>query len=401
MAIHPVERLIHSWFWITGTVLIAMIGLLYGSITKLYASSQWVDQTYQAIKDIADIRAEYSRAESAQRGYIISSNNAYSVEYREALGRIGKSLTSLKLLTRNSSAQQQRLTRLEAILEERLGILEELVRLRETERSGKAWNQIVASVSRQQARPAFFGLLAQLEHEERRLLEVRREDEMRHSRVALLILATVILICLVALAPAYFATIKQTRARQLAEALERESNDLLRLTLDAVQGMFFYVDRNGRFRFHNKAFAQLVQFKDKPIVGATVRDVLDTELYRTVESKHREVMQGHAVHYELRRTLHDGKLADIDVHYVPHFGVSGGIQGFFGMLLDITDRKQEEVRLQRIISFQQAVLQITDFSMIAIDTSGIIQFFNAGAEKNAGLFFSGNRGQDITCALPC
>ncbi|BAY26951.1 two-component hybrid sensor and regulator [Calothrix sp. NIES-2100] len=51
---------------------------------------------------------------------------------------------------------------------------------------------------------------------------------------------------------------------------------------------------------------------------------------------------------------------------------------------DISDRKQTEARLLAISSLQQAILDATDYSIISTDSQGIIQTFNAGAEKMFG-----------------
>ncbi|MDO8412897.1 MAG: ATP-binding protein [Gallionellaceae bacterium] len=54
------------------------------------------------------------------------------------------------------------------------------------------------------------------------------------------------------------------------------------------------------------------------------------------------------------------------------------------VLFDITARKQAEADLSRVDTLQNAILTSADFSIIATDAHGVIQLFNAGAERMLG-----------------
>ncbi|OUL20428.1 PAS domain S-box protein [Nostoc sp. 106C] len=51
---------------------------------------------------------------------------------------------------------------------------------------------------------------------------------------------------------------------------------------------------------------------------------------------------------------------------------------------DITERKQAEAQLLTLSRMQQAILDATDYSIVSTDSQGIIQTFNAGAQKMFG-----------------
>jgi PAS domain S-box-containing protein len=59
-----------------------------------------------------------------------------------------------------------------------------------------------------------------------------------------------------------------------------------------------------------------------------------------------------------------------------------------GIHQDITARKQQEDKLQDSLTFQQAVLDSTSFAIIATNIHGLINLFNAGAERMLG--YKGN-----------
>ncbi|QIR41086.1 PAS domain S-box protein [Tolypothrix sp. PCC 7910] len=55
-----------------------------------------------------------------------------------------------------------------------------------------------------------------------------------------------------------------------------------------------------------------------------------------------------------------------------------------GAILDITERKQAEAELLALSSLQQAILDGSDYAIISVNSQGLIQTFNSGAQKMLG-----------------
>jgi PAS domain S-box-containing protein len=62
----------------------------------------------------------------------------------------------------------------------------------------------------------------------------------------------------------------------------------------------------------------------------------------------------------------------------------GGERHFTGILRDISARKEAEAALVKVGALQSAIFASANFSIIATDTSGVIQIFSVGAERMLG-----------------
>ena len=128
-------------------------------------------------------------------------------------------------------------------------------------------------------------------------------------------------------------------ARKRAERELRESEQELRLIANAVPAMIAYVDREERYRFHNRAFEQWIGLGGGQISGHTTSEVLGADTYRFVEPYIRRALAGETVHYERRQVSHDGRACDLAVSYVPHLAEHGAVRGYYALLTDITGLK--------------------------------------------------------------
>ena len=105
---------------------------------------------------------------------------------------------------------------------------------------------------------------------------------------------------------------------------------------------------------------------------------------------------------EYRFVHPDGKVVWVYGQILPEYNYQGDCIGFLGTIIDITDRKEAEKKLENLNqklevkikqrtaellqtnSFQQAILNSSSYSIISTDVNGIIQTFNKGAELLLG-----------------
>jgi PAS domain S-box-containing protein len=88
--------------------------------------------------------------------------------------------------------------------------------------------------------------------------------------------------------------------------------------------------------------------------------------------------------YEVTKIRKDGSRFPAKVSVTALRDEAGGIIGYLLIGTDITARKQAEEALRKATALQSAIFSSANFSCIATDAQGVIQLFNAGAERMFG-----------------
>ena len=131
---------------------------------------------------------------------------------------------------------------------------------------------------------------------------------------------------------------------------------LLRLqaTVDTMPVPVFIKDRERRYIACNKAFEHYIGLPAGEIIGKTVYDIAPEEMaaiYEKADIAHLE--KGGTDTYETRVRYADGSVHDVVFHKAVFLDASGEADGIVGVMLDISERKALERRLE--------VLAATDF----------------------------------------
>src|SRR3546814_17892232 len=100
--------------------------------------------------------------------------------------------------------------------------------------------------------------------------------------------------------------------------------------------MIIYVDRNRRYKFCNKAYSQYAGHDREAMVGATMQQMLDKEVYRQIEPYLDRVLAGQEVRLE-HPLLADGSFLEVSACLIPDFDGKGKVQGIFGQFTVIND----------------------------------------------------------------
>ncbi len=160
-----------------GLVLLAL--LLVGTVSfhnlrRLNEDSAWVTHTVEVLQKIESLSSKAVEAESGERGYLITQGAPYLTRFEELKPLIRDDVQSLRELTADNQAQQQRLDRLEGLLTERIALLEKVIHVFQS--TGKIRNaETMALISKgTEDMNAFRQGLQEMAGEEHRLLKQRQ-----------------------------------------------------------------------------------------------------------------------------------------------------------------------------------------------------------------------------------
>ena len=147
-----------------------------------------------------------------------------------------------------------------------------------------------------------------------------------------------------------------TQQREADRAL-REREQELRLVTDHAPAFLAHCDREGRYKFVNKGYAERFGMAPQDVVGRRIRDVLGEKAYANIARHVEAVLAGQPVEFEVEIPYERIGRHIMHAAYAPEFDASGRVEGFVAVITDVTERKRAEDALraseQRFARFMQ------------------------------------------------
>ena len=131
-------------------------------------------------------------------------------------------------------------------------------------------------------------------------------------------------------------------ARTRAEAGLKENEHRLRLITDNVGANITYIDRDWRYQFVNKNFADVLGMSIDEIIGKSAREIQGDEMLRRVAPYIERALGGEQASFERSRIGADGVNRSYQSTYLPHFDGNGEVLGIYGLSVDISERANSE-----------------------------------------------------------
>lgn len=171
-------------FTLALAILVSVCVLSYRGMARTGQDRDWVTHTNLVLERLDVILADATEAESAQRGYIITGDEAYLGAYRNAVETAKQEEQRIRQMTSDNAVQQRAMDGVERLLAEKFDVLERAI---ETRRAGglavasEALSRRADGPRMEQIRIAVAGMR---EEEERLLAQRSRvwEDSRRTTR---------------------------------------------------------------------------------------------------------------------------------------------------------------------------------------------------------------------------
>lgn len=141
--------------------------------------------------------------------------------------------------------------------------------------------------------------------------------------------------------------------KRTQEAL-RQREEQLRLITNAVPVFISYVDAEQRYRFNNQKYEEWFGVLALEIYGKHMQEFMDESVYESVRPYIEAVLSGEEVTYEINALDKDGISRYFEVSYVPQFNEEKAVEGFVGLINEISDRKQAEQEREQLLLREKA-----------------------------------------------
>jgi PAS domain S-box-containing protein len=328
-------------FAATVVALAGVAWLSYRTVESSLKADDWVAHTHEVIARLADGRAQLTEAETAQRAFLLTGDERFLADSREAQQRVNIWLQQLHELISEDRGQKERVVQLERLVTQRLALLNNRIATRQKEGVGAA----AAAVSLREGKELMDRALAIIaetrESEEKELIRRTAEsrDQVRLSGTVIFISSA--LACFIGVG-AILVVQRDLRRREQAERDLRQTRALLESIVDNTPASIFLKGLDGRYLFVNQHMAEVVGRPREELIGKTVFDVTPKELAQASDEHQRAVLAQQApVQIEETVMYSDGPHIHLAVKF-PVRDMAGKIYAIAGVSTDITARKRLE-----------------------------------------------------------
>jgi methyl-accepting chemotaxis protein len=226
-------RKIAAGFTLSFLLLLGIGAVAYRSIRALTSTSHLVTHTHQVLEHIAEVLSLAKDAETGQRGYVITGDEAFLEPYQSGSSGLQSVVKELRELTADNPNQQKRIDEAETLIVTKLAELKRTIDLR---RSGKVDETItiVRAGGGKKIMDNLRVVLAEMEREERDLLKRRADEVESAASSAMFTIVFGTLLCLLSVTAAGFV-ITRSLSGQIGAAVRHMQNSSTELQSAANQ----------------------------------------------------------------------------------------------------------------------------------------------------------------------
>jgi signal transduction histidine kinase len=219
-----------KWFsaekWITGGF-VAAIALMsavsitsYQNAAQLVKSATQVRQTNEVLDQLTDLSATLADIESRRWGYVLFDDLTELEQYNRAIENLDQILAALRSPLEDTPIQQQRFDQLEALINERVQLLNQSIEFYRQKNVTVLANDPLITQSRQNQND-IRQLIKALESKEEELLQLQLEQSQSNLQIRMLIEPLGTLLTFGILLGVYILLYRQMLKRQAAETRQR------------------------------------------------------------------------------------------------------------------------------------------------------------------------------------
>ena len=384
------NRMVLGGFGIAMAILVFVGWQSYRNTARFTEASEWRTHTYEVLRNLDETVARLVDAETGQRGYLLTGDEAYLEPYRAAIKNIDQTIGNLKSLTSDNPNQQKRIQILEPLVEKKLAELQRTIDVRKNEGLTAA-NRVVLEGSGKRWMDQIRAVVAEMTNEEQDLLTLRtqRTNESVARSVRTTLAGTLLSISLLLLC--FGLLLRELSERKKAQKALAKSEKWFSTTLASIGDAVIATDMNGAVTFMNSVAQGLTGWTHAEATGKSmdlVFDIVNKESRRPVENPVKKVFREGKVVGLADHTLllsKDGKEFDIEDSAAPILTDTGEGFGVVLVFRNITEKKLAEEETKRQKELLQLILESIADGVVVADSDGKFLLFNAAAEQVLGI----------------
>jgi methyl-accepting chemotaxis protein len=228
-------RKIALGFALSFALLLGVGGVSYRSTNLFMSTSEAVEHSHTVLDRIATMLSQLKDAETGQRGFVITGDEAYLAPYQDAVRELPRTAKELRELTRDNPAQQARLDEVDGFVASKLTELAQTIQLRRT-RGFEETKVVVTSGAGKSTMDSIRVALGEVGREERALLAQRASDAAASASSTRATIFAGTLVCLLIIVAAG-VVLTRSLTTQIGSAVRNVQSSSVELQAAANQQM--------------------------------------------------------------------------------------------------------------------------------------------------------------------
>ncbi len=169
--------------------------------------------------------------------------------------------------------------------------------------------------------------------------------------------------------------------RKRAEERLRQSTEILRALVEASPVAIVALAPDGTVRQWNPAAERIFGWSEQEVLGKPF-PIIPPGRESDFRALMERILQGETLsEVERQRQRKDGTPIDISISAAPLRDAEGYIGGVMGAMLDVTERKRVEKRLQEHTAYLNALIENTPLAIAALDSQHRVRMINPAFER--------------------
>lgn len=168
-----------------------------------------------------------------------------------------------------------------------------------------------------------------------------------------------------------------------AERRLRESRQRYRSLFEHHPAAVYSLDLQGKYRAVNSNMVHMLDIPRHKLIGKSFLSNLDQCEVQHGKTHFEKVKQGEPQYYETRIVNSRGRRIEVSVTNVPII-VDKEMVGVYGIVSDITERKEYTERIQELSKQHELILNTVTEGIFGLDADGVTMFMNPAAASMFG-----------------
>ena len=396
------DKKVAAGFGVAFGIVIGLGAVQYLTTRRLIRDDRWVAHTNQVLFKLEVALNEVADAQAATREFVMTDDDGYLYDYRNAVTIMRRKVHRLRELTTDNAEEQRRLSKLAPRIAAMLQEFDKAIGLRQKRQLSGAQELVLIGggmVDEEQVR----AILGQMKEAEFLMLNERIEAAAATNKRAMtsIFIGTMVALLLLAGSAVVVAADLLKRKRMEME-LDRE-RDLMHALMDSVPDVIYFKDRQSRLTRVNMGLARKYGLSDpSEAVGKTVFDFFTREYAEYAFESEQEVMRTGKplIGVESKQTWPDRPDTWASVTKMAMYDQEGNITGIFGVARDITERKKAEETLRQSQEMFEGLFQSSPDAIVTVGQQGKIMRVNTQVEEMFGYSGEELTGQPVEILIP-